>query len=241
MTVEPTDGARLGAPGAGRRAGPDGRGRLRRGDRWRRGDRRGHGPGRRHPRAERRAGRGDRLRRRDLQPLQQTHPRRPALPRAAQLRPGPRGPPGAEPALDRARPPPRPAGVVPLYPLQHKYWERFYVGTGVLLYDIMGEARALLPVPPRPATRTRCTTPTSTTFQTPTNPAARRPGASVTEHRRDTPAPRDLTRGQYVDGAALDERGRCRPLEQVLQSAALVTDRDATPIGARAGRMLGGE
>jgi glycine/D-amino acid oxidase-like deaminating enzyme len=128
-----------------------------------------------------------------------------------------------------------------LYPLQHKYWERFYVGTGVLLYDIMGEARALLPVPPRPATRTRCTTPTSTTFQTPTNPAARRPGASVTEHRRDTPAPRDLTRGQYVDGAALDERGRCRPLEQVLQSAALVTDRDATPIGARAGRMLGGE
>jgi glycerol-3-phosphate dehydrogenase len=30
-----------------------------------------------------------------------------------------------------------------LYPLQHKYWERFYVGAGVLLYDTMGGARAL--------------------------------------------------------------------------------------------------
>ena len=216
MTVEPTDGARLGAPGAGRRAGPDGRGRLRRGDRWRRGDRRGHGPGRRHPRAERRAGRGDRhfaagtfsrsskLIHGGLRYLEQ---RNFALVREALQ----------ERSLLLTRLAPhlvRPVSF--LYPLQHKYWERFYVGTGVLLYDIMGEARALLPVPPRPATRTRCTTPTSTTFQTPTNPAARRPGASVTEHRRDTPAPRDLTRGQYVDGAALDERGRCRPLEQVL-------------------------
>ena len=30
-----------------------------------------------------------------------------------------------------------------LYPLQHHYWERFYVGAGVLLYDTMGGARAL--------------------------------------------------------------------------------------------------
>jgi glycerol-3-phosphate dehydrogenase len=30
-----------------------------------------------------------------------------------------------------------------LYPLQHRYWERFYVGAGVLLYDTMGGARAL--------------------------------------------------------------------------------------------------
>jgi glycerol-3-phosphate dehydrogenase len=30
-----------------------------------------------------------------------------------------------------------------LYPLQHRYWERFYVGVGVLLYDTMGGARAL--------------------------------------------------------------------------------------------------
>ena len=30
-----------------------------------------------------------------------------------------------------------------LYPLRHRYWERFYVGAGVLLYDTMGGARAL--------------------------------------------------------------------------------------------------
>jgi glycerol-3-phosphate dehydrogenase len=30
-----------------------------------------------------------------------------------------------------------------LYPLQHRYWERWYVGVGVLLYDVIGGARAL--------------------------------------------------------------------------------------------------
>jgi glycerol-3-phosphate dehydrogenase len=30
-----------------------------------------------------------------------------------------------------------------LYPLRHRYWERLYVGAGVLLYDTMGGARAL--------------------------------------------------------------------------------------------------
>jgi glycerol-3-phosphate dehydrogenase len=30
-----------------------------------------------------------------------------------------------------------------LYPLRHRWWERFYVGAGVLLYDTMGGARAL--------------------------------------------------------------------------------------------------
>ncbi|MPZ87473.1 MAG: FAD-dependent oxidoreductase [Nitriliruptorales bacterium] len=30
-----------------------------------------------------------------------------------------------------------------IYPLTHRVWERFYVGTGVLLYDRMGGARAL--------------------------------------------------------------------------------------------------
>jgi glycerol-3-phosphate dehydrogenase len=30
-----------------------------------------------------------------------------------------------------------------LYPLRHRYWERFYVGAGVLLYDTMGGAKAL--------------------------------------------------------------------------------------------------
>ncbi|HEX8857723.1 MAG TPA: glycerol-3-phosphate dehydrogenase/oxidase [Actinomycetes bacterium] len=30
-----------------------------------------------------------------------------------------------------------------LYPLRHRYWERFYVEAGVLLYDTMGGARAL--------------------------------------------------------------------------------------------------
>jgi glycerol-3-phosphate dehydrogenase len=30
-----------------------------------------------------------------------------------------------------------------LYPLQHRYWERWYVGVGVLLYDVLGGARAL--------------------------------------------------------------------------------------------------
>ena len=30
-----------------------------------------------------------------------------------------------------------------LYPLRHHYWERFYVGAGVLLYDTLGGARAL--------------------------------------------------------------------------------------------------
>jgi len=30
-----------------------------------------------------------------------------------------------------------------LYPLRHRYWERLYVGAGVLLYDILGGARAL--------------------------------------------------------------------------------------------------
>jgi glycerol-3-phosphate dehydrogenase len=30
-----------------------------------------------------------------------------------------------------------------LYPLRHRYWERLYVGVGVLLYDTMGGARAV--------------------------------------------------------------------------------------------------
>ena len=184
MTVEPTDGARLGAPGAGRRAGPDGRGRLRRGDRWRRGDRRGHGPGRRHPRAERRAGRGDRLRRRDLQPLQQTHPRRPALPRAAQLRPGPRGPPGAEPALDRARPPPRPAGVVPLpAPAQV---------LGAVLRRDRGAAVRHHGRGPGPAARSPATSDKNTVYDTYLHhlPDSNRPGSSKTRRLSNGTPPR---------------------------------------------------
>jgi glycerol-3-phosphate dehydrogenase len=30
-----------------------------------------------------------------------------------------------------------------VYPLRHPYWERFYVGTGILLYDLLGGSRAL--------------------------------------------------------------------------------------------------
>ncbi len=30
-----------------------------------------------------------------------------------------------------------------IYPLRHRYWERFYVGAGILLYDILGGSRAL--------------------------------------------------------------------------------------------------
>jgi glycerol-3-phosphate dehydrogenase len=30
-----------------------------------------------------------------------------------------------------------------VYPLRHRYWERFYVGTGILLYDLLGGSRAL--------------------------------------------------------------------------------------------------
>jgi glycerol-3-phosphate dehydrogenase len=30
-----------------------------------------------------------------------------------------------------------------VYPLRHRYWERFYVGSGILLYDLLGGSRAL--------------------------------------------------------------------------------------------------
>jgi glycerol-3-phosphate dehydrogenase len=30
-----------------------------------------------------------------------------------------------------------------IYPLRHRYWERFYVGAGVLLYELLGGSRAL--------------------------------------------------------------------------------------------------
>src|ERR1700743_2123378 len=52
------------------------------------------------------AGRGARLRRRDLLALLEADPRRPPLPGAERLRPGPRG-------AARARPPAQPAGPAP--------------------------------------------------------------------------------------------------------------------------------
>ena len=65
------------------RAGRHGRAGARRARHRRRRHRRGLRPGRGDPRADRRPGRGPRLRRRHVQPVDQAVPRRPALPRAA--------------------------------------------------------------------------------------------------------------------------------------------------------------
>ena len=101
--------------GPGRRAGPAGREQFDvlviggRRDRLRR------GPGRGHPGSAGRPGRGPRPGRRHLQPVEQAVPRRPALPRAAQLRAGLRGAQGAlAGAGDQAVPAPGQAGPVPL-------------------------------------------------------------------------------------------------------------------------------
>ena len=104
---------------AGRRAGgPRGhvrrRRRARRPGRRRRRRRRRVRPRRRHPRPERRTRRGPRLRLRHLQPLEQAHPRRAALPGDARLPAGRRGAAGARAAHPEARPAPDQAGAVPL-------------------------------------------------------------------------------------------------------------------------------
>ena len=74
---------------------------------------------------------------RHLQPLQQADPRRAALPGDAGL------PAGQEALKERGLLIQRlaPHLVHPvkfLYPLKHRFWERPYVGAGVLLYDTMG-------------------------------------------------------------------------------------------------------
>ena len=99
---------------AGRGAAPPGRRPVRRAGGRRRGDRLRRGSGRGHPRPARRSGRGPRPGRRHLQPVEQALPRRPALPRAAELRPGLRGAQGAPARAGDPVPAPGQAGAVPL-------------------------------------------------------------------------------------------------------------------------------
>ena len=69
----------------------------------------------------------------------QAGPRRPALPADARLPPRPRGPHRARPADQPARTAPGQARGF-LYPLEHRVWERAYVGAGVALYDTLATA-----------------------------------------------------------------------------------------------------
>ena len=123
---------------AGRTGGDDGAWRrARHPGRRRRRRRRGCRPRRRHPRPDRRAGRGPRLRLRHVEPLEQAHPRRPALPRDARLPARGRGAAGARAAIQKLAP--HLIKPVPfVYPLQRRGWERLYAGSGVALYDTLG-------------------------------------------------------------------------------------------------------
>ena len=95
------------------RPGPAAPRALRRADhRWRR-HRRGCGAGRRRARAVGGARRGARSRGRHVEPVEQAHPRRPALPRTARIRAGARGAARTRPALDPARAASRAAGADP--------------------------------------------------------------------------------------------------------------------------------
>ena len=102
-----------GLPASGLGPAVRARGRARGGGRCHR--RRGR-PGRGAARPVGRPGRAARLRGGHVEPLQQAHPRRPALPGAARLPPGARGPARAGPAHRQAGTAPGPAPAVPAAP-----------------------------------------------------------------------------------------------------------------------------
>ena len=99
--------------------------------------------------------RGARLGQRHVEPLQQADPRRPALPGDARLRAGPRGAARARAAAPDRLAPHLVRPVPFLYPLQHRVWERPYVGAGVAALRHDGAASG----PRRGACRTTGTSP----------------------------------------------------------------------------------
>ena len=138
VSMHPASATPLDPASRARRAARDGARAARRAGHRRRGGRRGRGAGRRDPGPAGRAGRGPRLRLGHLEPLQQADPRRACATSSSSnfglVREALR-----ERSLILNRLCPHLARPVPfLYPLQHRFWERLYVGSGVLLYDTMG-------------------------------------------------------------------------------------------------------
>ncbi len=80
------------------------------------------------------------MRQRHVEPVQQAAARRPALPGDARLRAGARGAAGARSASSADLAPHLARPLPFLYPLQHRFWERPYVGPAILLYDAMAAA-----------------------------------------------------------------------------------------------------
>ena len=100
--------------------------------------------GRGQPGSLRRAGGEARLRGGHVEPLQQAHPRRPALPRAVRPGTGPRGAARAASAHREPRAAPRPRDAVPAAP-GARHQGPPYMGAGLLLYDALAGARPAMP------------------------------------------------------------------------------------------------
>ena len=200
--------------------------RARRAGRRRRHRRRRHGARRGHPRPLHRADRAARPRLGHQQPEQQADPRRPALPRDARLRAGPRGPGGARAAADPARPAPGPAGAVPLPAAPRLGAAVRRRRAGALRRDgdarqvRHGRAPAPAPVPPagrpdrpRPAHRRRCPARSATTTARSTTPGwwSRSPGPPPPTAPTSPPAPRSPASCARASGWSASAPATSRP------------------------------
>ena len=91
------------------------------------------------------AGGKARLRRWHLQPLQQADPRRAALSRELRHRARARGPARAPPTRREDRPPPGAPDTLPLPAQASAVWDRFYMGSGLFLYDALAGLHPAMP------------------------------------------------------------------------------------------------